>query len=78
MLKTAVKTFIRVPKDEYHQLKQLQKRFGQFLNYAEHMSDIRKARRDIKAGRTISQEKLFKKLGITAWRSGMPKGHKTI
>ena len=64
MLKTATKRYIRVPKEEYARLKQLQKRFESFLAYAAHVQSIREARKDIRAGRTIPQEQLFKKLGL--------------
>ena len=56
--------YIRIPKEEYAKLKKLQKHFGFFLNYFEHLQDIKKAREEIKAGKTISQEKLFKELGL--------------
>ena len=62
--KTAVKKYVHVRKEEYMKLKQLQRYFGAFLNYFEHTRSIANAREDIKTKRVISQEKLFKKLGI--------------
>lgn len=62
--KTARQSYIRVSKAEYKKLKVLQKRFEALWKYFEHLHDIKEARRDIAAGRTMSQEKLFKGLGI--------------
>ncbi len=61
---TKEKTYVRISREEYKKLKDLQKRFGQFLNYVEHIKEIEQARKDIRDGRIYSQEKLFKDLGI--------------
>lgn len=62
--KIAEKKYIQINKAEYARLKQLQKYFAAFWNYFEHIRAISEARKDIKAKRVLSQEKLFKKLGI--------------
>ncbi|HBT81443.1 hypothetical protein A2757_02495 [Candidatus Giovannonibacteria bacterium RIFCSPHIGHO2_01_FULL_48_47] len=56
--------YIKVSRTEYLRLRKLQKYFETFWNYLSHLRDIQEAREDIKAGRTIAQEKLFRKLGI--------------
>lgn len=58
------KNYIKIPKEEYSKLKKLQKYFEKFVEYFEHLQDIKKAREDVKLGRTISQKKLFKELKI--------------
>jgi len=55
---------VSIPKTEYLRLKKLDKRFAEFLKYFEHAKDISIARREIKNRKTISQEQLFRKLGI--------------
>lgn len=45
------------------QVKKLLKEAHALQTRMEHVVDIAEARRDISAGRTISQEKLFKRLG---------------
>ena len=64
MSKSATQNYVRVAKDEYRELKKLKKSFGAFLEYFEYLRDIKGARDDTKAKRTISQEKLFKELGV--------------
>lgn len=64
MPQTITKNYIRIHKEEYTKLKQLQKHFEVFWKYFTHLKDIEEARKDIKTGRTISQEELFKKLGL--------------
>lgn len=58
------KNYIKIPKEEYSRLKKLQKYFEKFVEYFEHLQDIKKSREEIKAGKTVSQEKLFKELKI--------------
>lgn len=58
------KNYIKIPKEEYFKLKKLQKYFKKFVEYFEHLQDIKKAREEIRAEKTISQEKLFKELKI--------------
>lgn len=64
MIKTASRNFVRVRREEYARLKTLQKHFADFWSYFEYLRDIREARKQVKGGETISQEKLFKELGI--------------
>lgn len=64
MPQTITEKYIRVPTQEYTRLKQLQKHFEPFWKYITHLQDIKEARQDIKQGRTIPQEKLFKELGL--------------
>jgi len=64
MTQTITKNYIRISKEEYIKLKELQKHFEAFWKYITHLQDIKEAREDIKAGRTISQEQLFRKLGF--------------
>lgn len=58
------KNYIKIPKEEYFKLKKLQKYFEKFVEYFEHLQDIKKAREEVRLGKTISQEKLFKELKI--------------
>jgi len=64
MAKSSVKNYIRVSRDEYLKLKELQKRFESFWNYMQHIEDIRQAREDVRNRKVITQEKLFKKIGL--------------
>ncbi|MEK7567119.1 MAG: hypothetical protein AAB527_03230 [Patescibacteria group bacterium] len=56
--------YIRIPKEEYTKLKALQKRFEAFWVYLKHLKDIDDARKNIAAGKIVSQKKLFQELGI--------------
>lgn len=64
MAKDTKQNYVRVSREEYLRLKQLQSRFELFLNYVDHLKDIQKGRHDIQQGRMISQEEIFKELGI--------------
>lgn len=64
MAKTVTQKYIRVERGKYQALKKLQERFGAFLNYFERVTTIKKARKEVKLGKTISQEELFKKIGV--------------
>jgi len=55
---------VRVPEKEYLRLKRLENKFQLFWGYLEHLVDIREARKQIKQGEVIEQEKLFKELGL--------------
>ena len=59
-----MKDSIYIPKTEYLRLKKLDKRFADFFAYIEHLTDICDARKEVKQGKVISQEKLFKQLGV--------------
>lgn len=53
-----------IEKGEYLHLKKLDKRIGGFVAYIDHLIDIKNARREIQENKIISQEKLFRKLGL--------------
>ncbi len=55
---------VPVEKKEYIRLKRLDDSFGKLFNYFVELSEIEKARKQIREKKTIPQEKLFKKLGI--------------
>ncbi len=63
-MKTISANKVKVPKGEYLRLKKIDRQFGAFLSYAAHLLDIGKAREDAHAGRLISQETLFRRLGL--------------
>ncbi len=56
--------YVKIPREEYFKLKKLQKNFETFWNYLRHLRDIEEAREDIKRGRTVLQENLFKQMGL--------------
>lgn len=64
MQKVAAMQYVKIEKSEYAKLKQLEKCFGDFLRYAQHIKDIETAREDYRQGRYEPQEEVFKKLGI--------------
>lgn len=64
MSKIPVQNYVKVRQEEYARLKNLQKRFEVFWNYITHLRDIKDAREDIKKGKAVPQEKLFKNLGL--------------
>ncbi len=55
---------VSIPRAEYRRLKKLDVRFSDFLAYLGHLFDIREAREEVKKGKVVSQEKLFKRLGL--------------
>ena len=61
-VETKEKVFIS--KAEYFRLKKLDKQFGKLLNYLEDALNVRAARQEIKNKKVISQDNLFRKLGI--------------
>ena len=46
------------------QEKEIDKRFNSFWTYLKNSTEIKEARKEIKQKKVISQEKLFKKLGL--------------
>ena len=58
------KSYIKIKRDEYVHLKKLQKKFELFWDYVMHLKDIEIARNEVKAGKTITQEQLFRRLGL--------------
>lgn len=55
---------VTVPKKEYVRLKSLETRFGELLDYLESALETKQARKEVAQKKVISQEKLFKKLGL--------------
>lgn len=55
---------ISIKFSEYRRLKTLDERFGDLLNYVNHLADIREARKEAGKGEIVSQELLFRRLGI--------------
>jgi len=64
MANIASKGRISILKTEYNRLKKLDGQFRSYWAYLENLIDIRNAREEIKQKKTISQEKLFKRLGF--------------
>jgi len=64
MAKINYKNKVSILKEEYLRLKKLDERFREFWNYLEHLMEIREAREEIKKGKVIPQEELFKELGF--------------
>ncbi len=56
--------YIRVPRKDYMRFKQLQRYFGAFLSYFERIRDIKEARQQVRAKKTVTQEDLFAELGL--------------
>lgn len=61
---TALKNVISIPKNEYLRLKNLDRRLKDFLDYFENIAETREARKEVKSGKVISQEKLLKRFGF--------------
>ncbi len=55
---------VLVPEGELRRLKRVDKQYRSLLAYVRHLNDIRKARREVRTRRVISQEQLFRSLGI--------------
>lgn len=53
-----------IKKDEYRRLKKLDVSFSELFEYFADLKEIRDARKQVKSGKTISQEKLFERLGL--------------
>lgn len=60
----AEKEKVSIPKAEYLHLKELDKHFKGFWAYLKNLTETKEAREEIKQKKVISQEKLFKKLGL--------------
>ena len=59
-----IKNNVVIPVNEYNYLKKIEKTFEQFFSSFSHLKDIEKARKEIKKKQYLSQEILFKKLGL--------------
>ena len=64
MNRSITSNYVKIPREEYFKLKKIQKNFETFWNYLKHLRDIEEAREDIKKGKTIPQEKLFRQAGL--------------
>jgi hypothetical protein len=64
MARIGYQNTISIPKEEYLRLKKLDKHFRGFWSYLEALMETREARQEIKEGKVISQEKLFKELQL--------------
>lgn len=63
-MKNTLAKKVQVPQGEYLRLKRIDRQFGAFLSYAAHLLDIEKSREEASAGRLISQNALFRRLGL--------------
>jgi len=64
MAHTIIDDQVSVPREEYLRLKEMENRFGRFLEYVAYVEDIRRAREEVKQRKLIPQERLFKDLGF--------------
>ena len=64
MAHTLVDDRVSVPREEYLRLKEMESRFGRFLEYVTYVEDIRRAREDVKQRKFVPQERLFTDLGF--------------
>ena len=55
---------IIIPANEYNYLKKIEQSFERFFGSFVHLKEIEKARKEIKQKKYISQEVVFKKLGL--------------
>lgn len=58
------KNTIIIPTNEYHYLKKIEQSFDKFFGSFEYLKKIEKARKEIRGKQYISQELVFKKLGL--------------
>ena len=58
------KNTIAVSTTEYNYLKKIEQSFNDFFRFFAHLKEIEKARKEIKEKKYISQEIVFKKLGL--------------
>jgi hypothetical protein len=63
-MNTITKNNIIIPVNEYNYLKKIEKTFEQLFNSFGHLKDIEKSRKEVKKRQYLSQEVLFKKLGL--------------
>ncbi len=61
---TITKNNVIIPVNEYNYLKRIEKTFEQFFNSFSYLKEIEKARKEIKKKQYLSQDILFKKLGL--------------
>ena len=58
------KNTIAIPTSEYNYLKKIEQSFESFFGSFTHLKEIEKARREIKQRKYLSQDIVFKKLGL--------------
>lgn len=61
---TITKNNVIIPANEYNYLKRIEKTFEQFFSSFSYLKDIEKARNEVKKKQYLSQDVLFKKLGL--------------
>ncbi|TRZ52504.1 hypothetical protein D4R99_02620 [bacterium] len=59
-----LKNTIIIPANEYNYLKKIEQSFENFFGSFTHLKEIEKARKEIKQKKFLSQEIIFKKLGL--------------
>jgi hypothetical protein len=59
-----LKNTISIPAGEYNYLKKIEQSFESFFGFFAHLKEIEKARKEIKQKKYLSQEIVFKKLGL--------------
>ncbi|MBI2097718.1 MAG: hypothetical protein HYT46_02190 [Candidatus Vogelbacteria bacterium] len=55
---------VSISRLEYERLKHLDRRVGRWVTYLDYLQDIQQARREVKMGDVVSQDDLFRKLGL--------------
>ena len=63
-MNTITKNNVIIPANEYNYLKRIEKTFEQFFSSFSYLKDIEKARKEIKKKQYLSQDVLFRKLGL--------------
>ncbi|MFZ2303724.1 MAG: hypothetical protein WAV98_02970 [Minisyncoccia bacterium] len=63
-MSTTTKSNVIIPAKEYDYLKRIEKTFEQFFGYFSYLKDIEKSREEVKKKQYLSQDLLFKKLGL--------------
>ncbi len=63
-MSTITKNNVIIPAREYDYLKKMEKTFEQLFSSLTYLKDIEKARKEVKSKQYLSQEALFKKLGL--------------
>lgn len=58
------KSTIIIPTTEYNYLKKIEQSFEKFFGSFEYLKSIEKARKEIKSKQYVSQQLVFKKLGL--------------
>ena len=59
-----IKNTISIPANEYHYLKKIEQSFERFFGSFNHLKEIEQARKEVKQKKYLSQDIVFKKLGL--------------